>query len=194
MGTSPRCTRISSWDSVGQSGCVLTPKHLASRVGSDFAIRAPDPQGLVKSISSSTRAGFAQPVRGRALPAPSRKINACHFKTSLRSAAAERAERRKHWATFRRMSPDTLEELLKKPISDEQRTSLQEYLLLAQRDRKADREEQERRGDFREKAALPFAAATSFFGSWSATLAYAPHRGSRGSSQASDFSGHCFGG
>ena len=96
------------------------------------------------------------------------------FQDLATQAAAERTERRKHWATFRRMSPDTLEELLRKPINDEQRTSLQEYLLLARRDRKADLEEQERRGDFREKAALPFAAATSFFGSWWATLAYVP--------------------
>jgi hypothetical protein len=89
-------------------------------------------------------------------------------------AAAERAERRKHWAIFRRMSPDTLEELLRKSITDEQRASLQEYLLLARRQRKADLEEQEKRGDFREKAALPIAAGASFFGSWSATLVYVP--------------------
>jgi hypothetical protein len=89
-------------------------------------------------------------------------------------AAAERAERRKHWAIFRRMSPDTLQELLGKSISDEQRASLQEYLLLERRERKAELEEQEKEGDFREKAALPSAAAASFFGSWSATLAVVP--------------------
>ena len=96
------------------------------------------------------------------------------FQDLATQAAAERAERRKHWATFRRMSPDTLEELLRKPIGDEQRTSLQEYLLIERRKEKADFEDQEKRGDFREKAALPIAAAASFFGSWSATLVYVP--------------------
>jgi hypothetical protein len=72
------------------------------------------------------------------------------------------------------MSPDTLEELLRKPITDEQLASLQEYLLLARRKRKADLEVLEKRGDFREKAALPIAAAASFFGSWSTTFAVIP--------------------
>ena len=89
-------------------------------------------------------------------------------------ATAERAERHKLWSLFRKMSPETLEELLSKSIEPAYRASLQEYLLLERRKQKADLEVQEKRGDFREKAALPIAAAASFFGSWSATLAYVP--------------------
>ncbi len=89
-------------------------------------------------------------------------------------ASAERAERRVGWSTFRKLSPETLEELLRKPLRDEQRDSLQEYLLLERRKQKADLDIREKRGDFREKAALPIAAAVSFLGSWSAGLVFVP--------------------
>jgi hypothetical protein len=89
-------------------------------------------------------------------------------------AMADRAERRKHWATFRQLSPSTLEELLRKPANADQLASLQEYVLLDRRERKGQLETQEKIGESRERAALPLAAAVSFLGSWSAGLSLVP--------------------
>jgi len=89
-------------------------------------------------------------------------------------ALAERNERRKNWALYRKLPLEAIEEMLQKPLDPAQRAALLEYLLVLKRQMKANFEKHEKLGDFREKAALPIAISIAFFGAWSMGLGRLP--------------------
>ncbi|WP_257865201.1 hypothetical protein [Variovorax sp. ZS18.2.2] len=82
-------------------------------------------------------------------------------------ALVRRTERRKAIASdFEGISLDALEEMESMTLSEAQRANLKEHAMLYKRRLKVEFEIREKRGDFREKAALPIAVSMFSITAW----------------------------